>query len=117
MEHQENNRQNKELTQEKDTTPIIQVDQHGNPLSNFFINLRKQFEKVQGLGLGKFLMGRNIAINTTEPHNIMGPVKTVIRSDYQNKKKNEPKMTDKKPVFKMDNSIKRTQPNDKKLKL
>ena len=44
---------------EREDVPSIEVNQNGNIFSNFINNFKKQFNKVEGLGLGR-LFGKNM---------------------------------------------------------
>ncbi|MCD8555325.1 MAG: hypothetical protein LRY59_01535 [Bacteroides graminisolvens] len=100
---------------EKEHNPLIQVDKHGDPISNFISNFKRQFKEAKGLLNWDRLFGGK----RTEPESVIGATKTVIRSDYKNADNSQAVQTKKKPALKMGNTIKTQQarPKNKKPKL
>ncbi|KMQ64577.1 hypothetical protein ACM46_09980 [Chryseobacterium angstadtii] len=82
---QEINKDHKEMdmSKEKDNTPFVQVDRNGDLFSNFIANFKRPFKKAEGLSLGKLFGGKNKAVEKplADPPNIMGPIRTVFRSE------------------------------------
>ena len=111
----------KEQIRKKESSPLIQVDKQGDPISNFITNFKRQFRETKGLGLGKLFGGKRVEQQkqTAEPESIIGATKTLIRSDFKNEEKNQAIQTNKKPALKMDNTIITQQfhPKSKKPKL
>ena len=111
----------KEQIRKKESSPLIQVDKQGDPISNFITNFKRQFRETKGLGLGKLFGGKRVEQQkqTAEPESIIGATKTLIRSDFKNEEKNQAIQTNKKPALKMDNTIitQLSRPKSKKPKL
>ena len=111
----------KELSKKKKNTPFMQVDKHSDPISNFITNFKRQFRETKGLGLGKLFGGKRIEQQkqTAEPESIIGATKTVMRSDFKNDEKSQTVQPNRKPAFRMDNTIKTQQarPKNNKPKL
>ena len=110
-------RKENELSEKKKNAPFMQVDKHGDPISNF----KRQFKDTKGLGLGKLFGGKRVEQQkqTTEPESVIGATKTVMRSDFKNDGKSQTVQTNKKPALRMDNTIKsqQTRPKNNKPKL
>jgi len=113
----------KELLKKKGHNPLIQVDKHSVPVSNFIANFKRQFKEAKALLNWDRLFGckrTEQKKQTAEPESIIGSTKTVIRSDFKKDEKNQAVKANKKPVLKIGNSIKskQTHPNSKpKLRL
>ena len=105
-------RKEKEQIRKKEYSPLIQVDKHGDPISNFIDNFKRQFRKTEGLIDWSRLFGGKRTKQQkqpAEPESIMGATKTVFRSDYKNADNRQTVQSDKKPALGMCNTIK-TQP-------
>ncbi len=117
----EKERKEKELSEKKKNTPLMQVDKHSDPISNFITNFKRQFKDTKGLGLGRLFGGKPAEPpkQPAEPESVIGATKTVMRSDYKNAENNQTVQTNKKPALKMDNSnkIQQARPKNKKPKL
>ena len=114
-------RKEKELSNKKEDAPFMQVDKHSDPISNFIANLKRQFRDTKGLGLGKLFGGKRVEQQkqTAEPESIIGATKTDMRLDFKKDKKSQTVKPNKKPAFRMDNTIKTQQarPKNNKPKL
>ena len=114
-------RKDKELSEKKKNTPFMQVDKHSDPISNFITNFKRQFRETKGLGLGKLFGGKRVEQQkqTAEPESIIGATKTVMYSDFKNDEKSQTVQPNRKPAFRMDNTIKTQQarPKNNKPKL
>lgn len=42
-------RKEKELIGKKESSPLIQIDKQGDPISNFITNFKRQFREAKGL--------------------------------------------------------------------
>ena len=112
----------KEQIRKKESSPLIQVDKQGDPISNFIANFKRQFREAKGLlNWGKLFGSKRTAKLPTEPESVIGASKTVIRSDYKNADKSKAIQVNKKPALRMGNTIKtqqaRTKNNKPKLGL
>ena len=111
----------KEQIRKKESSPLIQVDKQGDPISNFITNFKRQFRETKGLGLGKLFGGKRVEQQkqTAEPESIIGATKTVMYSDFKNDEKSQTVQPNRKPAFRMDNTIKTQQarPKNNKPKL
>ena len=111
----------KEQIRKKEHSPLIQVDKYSDPISNFITNLKRQFRETKGLGLSKLFGGKRVEQQkqTAEPESIIGVTKTVMRSDFKNDEKIQTVQPNRKPAFRMDNTIKTQQarPKNNKSKL
>ena len=114
-------RKENELSEKKKNTPFMQIDKQSDPISNFFTNFKRQFKETKGLGLGKLFGGKRVEQQkqTTEPESIIGATKTVLLSDFKNDEKSQTVQPNRKPAFRMDNTIKTQQarPKNNKPKL
>ena len=114
-------RKENELSEKKKNTPFMQIDKHSDPISNFFTNFKRQFKETKGLGLGRLFGGKRVEQQkqTTEPESVIGATKTVMRSDFKNDEKSQTVQPNRKPAFRMDNTIKTQQarPKNNKPKL
>lgn len=115
-------RKKKELIKKKESSPLIQVDKQGDPISNFIANFKRQFREAKGLIDWNRLFGGKRAEPPKQPaqlESIIGATKTVMRSDFKNDEKSQTVQTNKKPAFRMDNTIKTQQarPKNNKPKL
>ena len=114
-------RKENELSEKKKNTPFMQVDKHSDPISNFITNFKRQFKDTKGLGLGRLFGGKRVEQQkqTTEPESVIGATKTVMRSDFKNDEKSQTVQPNRKPAFRMDNTIKTQQarPKNNKPKL
>lgn len=109
-------RKKKEQLKKKGYNPLIQVDKHGDPVSNFITNFKRQFREAKGLlGLGKLFGGKRTEPpkQPAEPESVMGATKTVMRSDYKNVGNSQTVQTGKKTALRMGNTIKTQQPRPK----
>ncbi len=110
-----------ELSEKKKNTSFMQVDKYSDPISNFITNLKRQFRETKGLGLSKLFGGKRVEQQkqTAEPESIIGVTKTVMRSDFKNDEKIQTVQPNRKPAFRMDNTIKTQQahPKNNKSKL
>ena len=117
----EKERKENELSEKKKNTPFMQVDKHSDPISNFITNFKRQFRETKGLGLGKLFGGKRVEQQkqTAEPESIIGATKTVMYSDFKNDEKSQTVQPNRKPAFRMDNTIKTQQarPKNNKPKL
>ena len=107
---------------EKVHNPLIQVDKHGDPISNFIANFKRQFREAKGLlNWGKLFGGKRTEPpkQPAEPESVIGATKTVIGSDYKNAENNQAVQVNKKPALRMGNTIKTQQarPKNNKPKL
>ena len=115
-------RKEKELIRKKESSHLIQVDKQGDPISNFIANFKRQFREAKGLIDWNRLFGGKRAEppkQPAQPESIIGATKTVMRSDFRNDEKSQSVQTNKKPVLRMDNTIKTQQarPKNNKPKL
>ena len=115
-------RKEKELIRKKESSPLMQVDKQGDPISNFIANFKRQFREAKGLIDWNRLFGGKRAEppkQSAQPESIIGATKTVMRSDFRNDEKSQSVQTNKKPVLRMDNTIKTQQarPKNNKPKL
>lgn len=115
-------RKEKELIRKKESSPLMQVDKQGDPISNFIANFKRQFREAKGLIDWNRLFGGKRAEppkQSAQPESIIGTTKTVMRSDFRNDEKSQSVQTNKKPVLRMDNTIKTQQarPKNNKPKL
>ena len=115
-------RKKKELIRKKESSPLIQVDKQGDPISNFIANFKRQFREAKGLIDWNRLFGGKRAEppkQPAQPESIIGATKTVMRSDFKNDEKSQTVQTNKKPALRMDNTIKTQQarPKNNKPKL
>lgn len=115
-------RKEKELIRKKESSPLMQVDKQGDPISNFIANFKRQFREAKGLIDWNRLFGGKCAEppkQSAQPESIIGATKTVMRSDFRNDEKSQSVQTNKKPVLRMDNTIKTQQarPKNNKPKL
>ena len=101
----------KELSEKKKNTPFMQVDKHSDPISNFITNFKRQFKDTMGLIQGKLFGGKRAEQQkqTTEPESIIGATKTILLSDFKNDEKSQTVQPNRKPAFRMDNTIKTQQ--------
>ena len=117
----EKERKENELSEKKKNTPFMQVDKHSDPISNFITNFKRQFKDTKGLGLDKLFGGKRVEQQkqTAEPESIIGATKTVMYSDFKNDEKSQTVQPNRKPAFRMDNTIKTQQarPKNNKPKL
>jgi len=105
----------KDLSKEKNDTPFIQVDKHGDPLSNFMFNLKRQFKKAKGLKFGRLFFGNpSKQPPSNSPINIIGATKTVLRTDYAILKDEKSLLPNKRSGLKNARSIKVKQNNPAK---
>ena len=99
----------------------MQVDKNSDPISNFIANFKRQFKDTKGLGLGRLFGGKRVEQQkqTAEPESIIGATKTVMYSDFKNDEKSQTVQPNRKPAFRMDNTIKTQQarPKNNKPKL
>ena len=111
----------KEQIKKKEHSPLIQVDKQSDPISNFFTNFKRQFKETKGLGLGRLFGGKRTEPQkeTTKPESVISATKTVMRSDFKNDEKSQTVQPNRKPAFRMDNTIKTQQarPKNNKPKL
>ena len=111
----------KEQIRKKESSPLIQVDKQGDPISNFITNFKRQFKETKGLGLGRLFGGKRVEQKKqpAEPESIIGATKTVMHSDFKNDEKSQTVQPNRKPAFRMDNTIKTQQarPKNNKPKL
>lgn len=111
----------KEKTKEKNNTPFIQVDKHGDPVSNFIANFKRQFKDAKGLGLSRLFGGKRAKPQkqAAKPESLIGATKTVFRSDLKNNDNGQSVQTNKKTAVRIGNSVKTQQarPKTKKPKL
>ena len=115
-------RKKKELIRKKESSPLIQVDKQGDPISNFIANFKRQFREAKGLIDWNRLFGGKRAEppkQPAQPESIIGATKTVMRSDFKNDEKSQTVQPNRKPAFRMDNTIKTQQarPKNNKPKL
>lgn len=115
-------RKEKEQIKKKEHNPLIQVDKHGDPISNFIANFKRQFREAKGLlNWGKLFGGKRTEPpkQPAEPESVIGATKTVIRSDYKNAENSQAVQVNKKPALRMGNTIKTQQarPKNNKPKL
>ena len=114
-------RKENELSEKKKNTPFMQIDKHSDPISNFFTNFKRQFKETKGLGLGRLFGGKRTEPQkeTTKPESVISATKTVMRSDFKNDEKSQTVQPNRKPAFRMDNTIKTQQdrPKNNKPKL
>ena len=115
-------RKEKELIRKKESSPLMQVDKQGDPISNFIANFKRQFREAKGLIDWNRLFGEKRIEQqkqTSEPESIIGATKTLIRSDFKNEEKNQAIQTNKKPALKKDNTIitQQSRPKSNKPKL
>lgn len=115
-------RKEKEQINKKEHNPLIKVDKHGDPISNFIANFKRQFKEAKGLLNWSKLFGGKRAEppkQPAEPESVIGATKTVIRSDYKNAENNQAVQVNKKPALRMGNTIKTQQarPKNNKPKL
>ncbi|WP_235498610.1 hypothetical protein [Flavobacterium sp. Leaf359] len=85
-------RKEKEQIKKKEHNPLIQVDKHGDPISNFIANFKRQFKEAKGLlNWGKLFGGKPTEPpkQPAEPESVIGATKTVVRSDYKNADNNQ----------------------------
>ena len=109
-------RKEKEQIKKKEHNPLIQVDKHGDPISNFIANFKRQFKEAKGLlNWGKLFRGKPAEPpkQPAEPESVIGATKTVIRSDYKNADNNQTVQVNKKPALRMGNTIKTQQTRSK----
>ena len=112
----------KEQIRKKEHSPLIQVDKQSDPISNFIANLKRQFREAKGLIDWNRLFGGKRTEQqkqTSEPESIIGATKTVMHSDFKNDEKSQTVQPNRKPAFRMDNTIKTQQarPKNNKPKL
>lgn len=117
-------RKEKEQIRKKESSPLIQVDKQGDPISNFITNFKRQFREAKGLIDWKRLFGSKRTEppkQPAEPESIIGATKTVIRSDFKNAENSQDVQVNKKPALKINNTVKtqqaRTKNNSPKLGL
>lgn len=115
-------RKEKEQIKKKEHNPLIQIDKHGDPISNFITNFKRQFREARGLIDWRRLSGGKGAEppkQSAQPESVIGATKTVIRSDCKNNEKNQTVHTNKKPALKIGNMVKTQQarPKNNKPKL
>ena len=114
-------RKEKEQSEKKKKASFMQVDKNSDPISNFIANFKRQFKDTKGLGLGRLFGGKRVEPpkQTAEPESIIGATKTVMRSDFKNDEKSQTVQPNRKPAFRMDNTIKTQQarPKNNKPKL
>ena len=115
-------RKEKELLKKKEYNPFIQVDRHGDLISNFITNFKRQFKETKGLlNWGKLFGGKRTEPpkQTAEPESVIGATKTVIRSDFKNADNSQVVQVNKKPALRIGNTIKTQQarPKNNKPKL
>ena len=109
-------RKEKEQIRKKESSPLIQVDKQGDPISNFIANIKRQFREAKGLIDWKRLFRSKRTEppkQPTEPESVIGASKTVIRPDYKNADKSKAIQVNKKPALRMGNTIKAQQPRTK----
>ncbi|SFK40423.1 hypothetical protein SAMN05421692_4276 [Chryseobacterium indologenes] len=104
----EKERKENELSEKKKNTPLMQVDKHSDPISNFITNFKRQFKDTKGLGLDKLFGGKRVEQQkqTTEPESIIGATKTIMLSDFKNDEKSQIVQKNNKHALKTDNAIK-----------
>ena len=112
----------KEQIRKKEHSPLIQVDKQSDPISNFIANLKRQFREAKGLiDWNRLFGGKRVEQQkqTSEPESIIGATKTVMYSDFKNDEKSQTVQPNRKPAFRMDNTIKTQQarPKNNKPKL
>ncbi|MDX8569971.1 hypothetical protein OZ668_18380 [Elizabethkingia sp. HX XZB] len=112
----------KEQIRKKESSPLIQVDKQGDPISNFIANFKRQFREAKGLlNWGKLFGSKRTEPPKlpAQPESIIGATKTVIRSDYKNADDNQAIQINKKPALRMGNTVKTQQarPKNNKPKL
>jgi len=112
----------KEQIRKKESSPLIQVDKQGDPISNFIANFKHQFREAKGLlNWGKLFGSKRTEPPKlpAQPESIIGATKTVIRSDYKNADDNQAIQINKKPALRMGNTVKTQQarPKNNKPKL
>ncbi|TJZ60067.1 hypothetical protein FAZ15_14385 [Sphingobacterium olei] len=115
-------RKEKEQLTKKEHNPLIQVDKHGDPISNFIANFKRQFREAKGLlNWDKLFGGKRTEPpkQPAEPESVIGATKMVIRSDYENADNSQAVKVNKKPALRMGNTIKTQQarPKNNKPKL
>lgn len=115
-------RKEKELIRKKESSPLMQVDKQGDPISNFIANFKRQFREAKGLIDWNRLFGVKRAEppkQPAQPESIIGATKTVMRSDFRSDEKSQSVQTNKKTVLRMGNTIKTQQarPKNNKPKL
>jgi len=99
----------KEQIRKKESSPLIQVDKQGDPISNFIANFKHQFREAKGLlNWGKLFGSKRTEPPKlpAQPESIIGATKTVIRSDYKNADDNQAIQINKKPALRMGNTVK-----------
>lgn len=107
---------------ERKDVPSIEVNQNGNIFSNFINNFKKQFNNVEGLGLGR-LFGKNMKDTdkkNTEALDIMGKTKSVVNFEIKITQDNSPQQEIKSHQQLdrlLNNKPKIIPPNNKKSKL
>jgi len=109
----------KEQIRKKESSPLIQVDKQGDPISNFIANFKRQFREAKGLlNWGKLFGSKRTEPpkQPTEPESVIGASKTVIRTDYKNADKSKAVQVNKKPALRMGNTIKTQQTRTKNSK-
>ncbi len=109
-------RKEKEQIKKKEHSPLIQVDKHSDPISNFIDNFKRQFKEAKGLlNWGKLFGGKRAEQpkQPAEPESVIGATKTVIRSDYRNADNSQTVQANKKPTLRMGNTIKMQQARSK----
>ncbi|MCT1523654.1 hypothetical protein [Sphingobacterium hotanense] len=93
----------KDEPRKKDNDPLVQVDKHGDPVSNFISNFKRQFQKAAGL------FGRKSPAppqRSAEPSDIIGATKTVFCSNDKSSSEGQPLGQSKKKALKTDRSNK-----------
>lgn len=115
-------RKEKGQIRKKEQHPLIQVDKHGDPISNFIANFKRQFREAKGLLNWDKLFGGKRTEPTkqpAEPESVIGATKTVVRSDYKNADNSQTVQVNKKPALRMGNTIKtqHARPKNNKPKL
>ena len=77
-----------------------------------------QFKETKGLGLGRLFGSKRTEPQkeTIKPESVIGATKTVMRSDFKNDEKSQTVQPNRKPAFRMDNTIKTQQARSKKNK-
>lgn len=113
-------RKEKELLKKKEYNPFIQVDKHGDLISNFITNFKRQFKETKGLlNWGKLFGGKRTEPKKQTAESVIGATKTVIRSDFKNADNSQVVQVNKKPALRIGNTIKTQQarPKNNKPKL
>jgi len=109
-------RKEKELIGKKESSPLIQIDKQGDPISNFITNFKRQFREAKGLIDWNSLFGGKRAEppkQPAQPESIIGATKTVMRSDFKHDEKTQTVQSKKKPALRMGSTIKTQQARPK----